>query len=72
MMVIIIVVLQLQDWYIMQQSLLLILAGFFVIVVSTRNEAIDTCTDVPLNRGASCEHVDVLWNDWDLYMITKG
>ena len=43
----------------MQQSLLLIiLAGFFVIVVSTRNEAIDTCTDVPLNRGASCEHVD--------------
>ena len=44
----------------MQQSLLLILAGFFVIVVSTRNEAIDTCTDVPLNRGASCEHVDVL------------
>ena len=42
----------------MQQSLLLILAGFFVIVVSTRNEAIDTCTDVPLNRGASWEHVD--------------
>ena len=42
----------------MQQSLLLILAGFFVIVVSTRNEAIDTCADVPLNRGASWEHVD--------------
>ena len=36
----------------MQQSLLLILAGFFVIVVSTRNEAIDTCTDVPFNRAA--------------------